>query len=52
MKIREVEDFIKTRKREQIDASPKVKEKLKERNLDMEHVKDVILNNDICAIID
>ena len=51
MKISEVENFIKTRKTIEIDISPRVEEKLKERNLNIKEIKQMLLNNEILGIV-
>jgi hypothetical protein len=51
MQISEVEKFIKSIKKEQITISPRIEEKLKERKLDVEDIKNKILNNYIVGIV-
>jgi len=46
-----VENFIKTRKSEEIEASPRVEEKLKERKLLIKDIKQIVLNNKMLGIV-
>jgi len=51
MKIKDVEEFIKSRKPEEISASQKIEEKLNDRKLELEKIKEIISNNDIVGIL-